>query len=108
VGIVGTNPVDVSGVGFELGCFEIRHLFSMREGSALLHIHWRISLPLAITAVVVGGRENHGLIGPQSGEAIVAPVGRKLRGELGMIFLRAYVRASVLEFSYDHIVASFV
>ena len=102
VEILRAQPVDVFRVGVELHRFEIGHVFAMCVGPALFDVHRRIAFPLAITAVVIGRGEDHGLIRPQSGETIIAPVGGELRREFGVIFLKTHVTASVFEFSDNH------
>jgi hypothetical protein len=46
--------------------------------------------------------EHHGLIGAETGKALIAPMGGELRRQLGVIFLQADVRTSIFQLSNDH------
>ena len=75
------------GEGVELDRLERRDVFAMRVRAALFDVHGRGALPFPIAAVVISRGENHGLVRPQPGKALVAPMGGELRGQFGVIFL---------------------
>src|SRR5689334_24069169 len=79
----------------------------MGIGAASLPVYRRRALPLALAADVIGSRNHHGLIGPQLGKAIVAPVRGKLRRELRVILLQGHITTAIFELTNYHI-ASFI
>jgi hypothetical protein len=48
-------------------------------------------------------REHHGVVGPEPGKFLIAPVGSELRRQLGMIFLRADKTRTAFQFSNNHV-----
>src|SRR3954469_20148713 len=80
----------------------------MRVGTAFLDVHRRLAFEFAVTAIVIGGGEHHGLIGTEFGESAVAPMRGKLRRQFGVVFLETDIGATVFELSYYHLRSSLV
>ena len=91
VDVVPADPFHISPVGLEFRGLESRNSLAVPEGPAFLHVHARQPFPLPVAAVVVRGGEDHGVVGPELREPVVAPMGSELGRQFGVLFLGAHV-----------------